>query len=143
MTGQPDTNAISVQALNPNANADGSYNSIGLPVWVLPPYVWTNMYQGTWLASNSFICQAYNGPGVIGSSQGIIFAVDNTTNSYSFLRYPVSGYNVMNWFIGRIRVHPGFIIQWNCYRPDFCARLPVAGDQRLPVWHFGTGVGVH
>ena len=46
MTGQPDTNAISVQALNPNANADGSYNSIGLPVWVLPPYVWTNMYQG-------------------------------------------------------------------------------------------------
>lgn len=104
MTGQPDTNAISVQALNPNANADGSYNSIGLPVWVLPPYVWTNMYQGTWLASNSFICQAYNGPGVIGSSQGIIFAVDNTTNSYSFLRYPVSGYNVMNWFTGLVNI---------------------------------------
>ena len=100
MTGQPDTNGIWIQALNPNANPDGSYNSVGLPTIIFPPIVWTNMYQGFYSASNQFIVQSLLGPGLPGTSAGVIFAVDNSTNSYSFLRYPQSGYGVGNWYAG-------------------------------------------
>jgi hypothetical protein len=99
MTGLPDTNSILIQGLNPNANADGSYNSIGLPFRVFPPCA-TNLYHGIYIASNKFIVQNMAGPGMPGSQGGIIFAVDNTTNAYSFLRYPQSGYGVANWYVG-------------------------------------------
>ena len=98
--GQPDTNRIKLQPLQSYANADGSYQTAGFPFWIQPDtngYVQTNLSQGNWIATNSFICSQYRGAGSVGTSQGVIFAVPFGSGTYSFVQVAVSGYNVFNY----------------------------------------------
>ena len=77
--GQPDTNAILLQPLQAYANADGSWNTAGLPFKIFPNtngYVATNLAYGNWLATNATLCGSlYSGPGLTSTSQGIIIAI--------------------------------------------------------------------
>ena len=103
--GQPDTNYIKLYQVNSTANADGSYTSVGVPKNIYPNtngYVKTNLAAGTWLATNSFIASPYFYlPGASqGTAKGVVFNVDNSTNTYPFTRYLRSGYNIYNWYLG-------------------------------------------
>lgn len=116
--GQADTNAIRLTQVNPHANADGSFQSVGVPFRITPNasgFVQTNLPSGTWLASNAFIVSTFSQPGAGGSLQGVLFNVDNTQNTNPFTRYLRSGYNIYNWYLGITGIGGtnGFIIQTN------------------------------
>lgn len=103
--GQPDTNAIKLYQVNSFANEDGSYTTVGVPKNIYPNtngYVKTNLAAGTWLATNQFIASPYfTLPGAsTGTGKGVVFNVDNTTNTYAFTKYIRSGYNIYNWYLG-------------------------------------------
>ncbi len=98
--GQPDTNRIKVFPIASYINSDGSVQTTGLPFWLQPNtsgQVATNLNQGNYLATNSFICSQYVGPGQAGTGQGIIFAVPAGSGSYSLGQLAISGYNVYNY----------------------------------------------
>lgn len=118
--GQADTNFILVTPVNPHANADGSYVTAGIPFRLRPNssgYVATNLPTGTYLATNRFIVSTFAavGSGSGGTDQGILFNVDNTTNSYPFTRYLRSGYNIYNWYLGIMGISGtnGFLVITN------------------------------
>lgn len=98
--GQPDTNRIRLQPLASYANADGSWQTTSPPFWIYPNtngIVSTNLGYGNWIATNGFICSQFVGPGQVGTSQGIIFAVPNSSGSFTFGQLAISGYNVYNY----------------------------------------------
>src|SRR5579872_501846 len=83
--GQPDTNAILLQPLASYANSDGSWNTAGTPFFIYPNtngFISVTLNYGNWLATNSFICSQYVGPGNFGTSQGVIFAVPNSAGTF-------------------------------------------------------------
>jgi hypothetical protein len=95
-----DTNRIKLQQLQSYANADGTYQTVGLPFWIQPNtngFISTNLAYGNWLATNSFIASQYQGPGMVGSSQGVLFAVPQSAGTYSFVQLAIPGYNVYNY----------------------------------------------
>lgn len=98
--GNPDTNSILIQPIASSINADGSVQTAGLPFRIYPNtggIVSTNLQGGNYLATNAFICSQYVGPGNFGTSQGIIFAVPNSSGTYPFGQLAISGYNVFNY----------------------------------------------
>ncbi len=101
--GQPDTNSIKLFATSAYVRADGTIQTIGLPIVLYPNtngYVATNLMAGNWLATNRFIVSNFAIPGGVGSSQGILFAVPNSTNTYTFGSLAIPGYNVFNYTPG-------------------------------------------
>lgn len=95
----PDTNSILIQPISSYINADGSVQSTGLPFRIFPTngFASTVLQPGNYLATNSFICSQYVGPGNFGTSQGVIFAVPNSSGTFSFGQLAISGYNVFNY----------------------------------------------
>lgn len=118
--GQPDTNNIKLVQVLPQVRADGSYVTTGYPFWISPTnppgtYTVTNMTAGVWLAWSPTMTNQF-APGLPGGPNGVMFLVDNSTNTYPFTRYPKSygngNYNVFNWFTGIINIigTNGFVI---------------------------------
>lgn len=95
----PDTNSILIQPISSYINADGSVQSTCLPFRIFPTngFALTVLQPGNYLATNSFICSQYVGPGNFGTSQGVIFAVPNSSGTFSFGQLAISGYNVFNY----------------------------------------------
>ena len=75
--GQADTNTIKLFPCATYVNADGSIQVTGLPksLPVTNGLSAISLLAGNYLATNGAIVSTYTGPGNVGNSQGIIFAV--------------------------------------------------------------------
>ena len=99
----PSSNTITVFPVQSYPNSDGSYQGVGLPLFVYMTngFGSLSLLPGNYLATNSDLCSQYVGPGQVGTPYGVVFAVPNTGGTYPFglLALPSSAgnYNVFNY----------------------------------------------
>ena len=97
--GNADTNTIKIYPCAAYVNSDGSIQATGLPTLLPVTNGVSAIYlaPGNYLATNGAIISTYTGPGNVGNSQGILFAVPASGGTYSVGVLAIPGYNVFNY----------------------------------------------
>lgn len=99
----PSSNTVNVFPVAAYANSDGSYQGVGLPLFVKMTNGFGSiaLLPGNYLATNSDLCSQYTGPGAVGTPYGVVFAVPSSAGTFPFglLALPSSAgnYNVFNY----------------------------------------------